>query len=417
MNTVAPRCPFTAEAVTLIDPARYGQGPPHALWADMRRSSPVTRQTLPDGRAFWSVTSYGEATEVLRNATTFTSQRGTLLDQLGRDDPAGGVQLVATDPPRHTKLRKPLQRALAAQPAMAMRERLREVVLDVLAPLDDREGYDLAEHMRWLAVGVMGILMNLPATDWSRLTELSIASVAPEDPLFGRAGAAESVLQATHRELLAYLHDIVRHRRACPGDDLVSLLIGTDWDGRPLNQGEVVSNCYGLLLGGSVTISQVPTNTLADLMGTATLDQWAADPSLLASGVEEALRWATPNTHFMRYAVRDVELRGQRIDAGDAVVLWLASANRDADFFTDPDSFDVRRRPNRHLAFGVGPHYCVGSSIVREVLKLFFAELFSRFTGLAPVGPRTRLHSYTISGWRALQITAKARVPLGHVAY
>lgn len=321
------------------------------------------------------------------------------------------MQLVVTDPPRHTTLRMPLQQALAAKPVTGMRERFREVVIDALAPLADDRGYDLAAHMRRLAMGVMGTLMDLPAADWARLTELSVASIAPEDPFFRRPGTAEVSLGDTHRELLAFFHDVVRHRRAHLGDDLVSLLIETEWDGRPLNQREVVSNCYSLLLGGNVTISQVPTTTLADLMGTSTLDSWAAEPSLLGSGVEEALRWATPNTHFLRYAVSDTELRGQRINAGDAVVVWLASANRDEDAFPDPFTFDVRRRPNRHLAFGLGPHYCVGNSVVRDVLKLFFAELFSRFTGLAQTGPGVRLHSHTISGWASLPITAEPRVP------
>lgn len=417
MDTVAPQCPFAADATSLVDPGLYSRGTPHALWAQMRRSSPVTRQSLPDGREFWSVTSFRDAAEVLQNAAVFSSQRGTLLDQLGRDDPAGGVQLVVTDPPRHTALRMPLQQALAAKPMIGMRERFRKIVIDALEVFADGQVHDLAEHMRRLAMGVMGALMDLPAEDWSRLTELSMASIAPEDPLFRRSGAAGSSLGETHRELLVFFHDVVRHRRAHLGDDLVSLLIGTDWDGRPLNQREVVSNCYSLLLGGNVTISQVPTSTLADLMGTSTLERWAADPSLLGSGVEEALRWATPNTHFLRYAVRDTELRGQRINAGDAVVVWLASANRDEDAFPDPDTFDVRRRPNRHLAFGLGPHYCVGNSVVRDTLKLFFAELFSRFTDLGQAGPGVRLHSHTISGWASLPITARQRVPRGQAAY
>lgn len=416
MNSAIPQCPVTAEDTSLVAPVLYSQGAPHTLWAALRRDAPVIRQTLPDGRAFWSVTSYREVTKVLRDAITFTSQRGTLLYLLGRSDPAGGSQLAATDPPRHTMLRAPLQRALASKPAMAMSERLREIVTDTLAPLADGEVYDLAEHMRRLPMAVIGTIMDLPVKDWPRLAELSIASVAPEDPLFGRPGAAEQVLRATHREIFAYFHDLVRHRRAHPGDDLISLLISTVWDGRPLSQGDVVSNCYSLLLGANVTTSQVPVTTLADLMGTSTLDQWAADPSLLSSGVEEALRWATPTTHFMRYAVRDVSLRGQRIKAGDAVVAWLPSANRDEDVFPDPFRFDVRRRPNKHLAFGIGPHYCVGHSIARVTLKLFFAELFSRFTDLTAARPGTRLSSHTVHGWSALPITAKARTSRGPVA-
>src|SRR5262249_41452891 len=150
----APRCPISAHADSLVDPAFYSRGVPHALWADIRRDSPVARQTLSDGHAFWSVTSYREAAEVLQDATAFTSERGALLEQLGRDDPAGGIQLVATDPPHHDALRAPLQRALAAKPVSAMRERLRAIVLDTLAPMADHKSYDLAEHVRRLAVGV-----------------------------------------------------------------------------------------------------------------------------------------------------------------------------------------------------------------------------------------------------------------------
>jgi cytochrome P450 len=262
----------------------------------------------------------------------------------------------------------------------------------------------------------MGALMDLPAEDWARLSDLGVASIAPEDPLFGRPGEAESVLRSTHRELLGYFHDLVRRRRANPGDDLVSVLIQSEWDGRPLNQGEVVSNCYGLLLGGAVTITGVPAGTLADLMGTAALERWAADPDLLAGGVEEALRWATPNIHLMRYAVRETRLRDERIEAGDAVVVWLPSANRDEQVFPDPFTFDVARRPNKHLAFAVGAHYCVGNPLVREVLKLWFAELFSRFTDLAPAGPSARLHSAAISGWASLPITARTRAARGPLA-
>jgi cytochrome P450 len=416
-NSHPPRCPVATDATALTDPAYYGLGAPHALWADLRRDHPVVRHELPDGRLFWSVAAYREAAEVLRDATTLTSQRGTLLDQLGEDDPAGGVQLVATDPPRHTLLRTPLQRALAAKPVAAMRERFRDIVADTLAPLADGGSYDVAAHLRNLAVAVMGVLMDLPAADWPRLAGLSIAAIAPEDPIFGRPGQAEAALRASHREFFAYFHDLVRHRRAHPGDDLISLLIATNWEGRPLSQGEVISNCYSLLLGGSVTTSQVPATILADFMGTPTLDQWAADPSSLTTGVEESLRWATPTMNLLRYAVRDIELRGHGVRAGDAVVVWLSSANRDQDIFADPFNFNFRRQPNKHLTFGAGPHYCVGNSIVRVTLKLFFAELFSRFTDFAAAGPATRLHSQTIAGWTILPVTARGRVPRGAVVY
>ena len=409
-------CPLGRAGSELVDPGLYRDGDPHELWAELRRTAPVSLQATRDGRTFWSVTCYADADRVLRDAATFTSQRGTLLYLLGRGDPAGGRQMAATDPPRHTELREPLQRALAVKPTQARREQIRQVVVDVLAPLADGV-YDLAEHMGRLPMAVIGAVMGLPDSDWPWLVDLTTASVAPEDPRYAQGRDADAVLDVSHRELFAYFHDVVQHRRRHPGDDLISLLLQMELDGRPLSPGAIVSNCYSLLLGANVTTAQVPVTALAHLLGTPELDEWASSPELLSSGVEEALRWATPTTHFIRYATRDVELRGHHVRAGDAVVLWLGSTNRDEAAFPDAARFDVRRRPNKHLAFGIGPHYCVGHTLARMTLRLLFAELFSRFTDVEPCGIRQRLYSNTITGWTTFPIVARPRVPRAVPAY
>ncbi|QER90440.1 cytochrome P450 [Streptomyces tendae] len=415
-TAVADGCPYRHQAVDLADPALYSGRDPHAVWTALRRHDPVSRHVL-DGTPYWSVTRYADADRVLRDHATFTSQRGTLLYLLGRGDPAGGHQMAATDPPRHTALREPLQRALAVKPTLARREQIRQVVVDLLAPLADGGEYDLAAAMSRLPMAVAGVLMGLPPEDWPRLIELTTASVAPEDPRLHQGRDLQSVLNASHRELFAYFHDVVRHRRTQPGDDLVSLLLAMEVDGRRLTVGDVTSNCYSLLLGANVTTAQVPVSTLAELMGTPALDDWADHPELLQSGVDEALRWATPTTHFIRYATKDVTLRDRRIEEGDAVAVWLGSANRDEEVFKDPFTFDVRRKPNKHLAFGIGPHYCVGHTVAKVTLRLLFAELFSRFTDLAPSGPGERLYSNTIYGWTSMPITAKLRSRRRPAAY
>jgi cytochrome P450 len=419
LNAAVPpaSCPFAPDAVDLLDPGLYQDRDPHRVWAELRRHEPVSRQTSADGHGFWSVTRYADADQVLRDHDTFTSERGTLLYLLGRDDPAGGRQMAATDPPRHTELREPLQRALAAKPMQARRERIRAAILDVLAPLADGGVYDLAVHMTAMPTAVIAALMDLPEADWPRLTELTTASVAPEDPRFRTRGGRDAVLKAAHRELFAYFHELVGYRRERPGDDLISLLLRMELDGRPLTPGEIVSNCYSLLLGANVTTGHVPVSAFAEVMGTETLQEWSTRPELLAGGLEEALRWASPTTHFMRHATQDVSLRGRAIRMGDPVVVWLGSANRDEDVFPDPFTFDVHRRPNKHLAFGIGPHYCVGHTLARVTLRVLFAELFSRFTDFAPAGPGERLFSHTISGWTHLPMTARTRTPPGPVAY
>ncbi|WP_435613377.1 cytochrome P450 [Streptomyces sp. bgisy159] len=413
----AARCPVAHNLGDLTDPGLYSSGDPHTTWAQLRAHAPVSRRTAADGQPYWSITKYADVDHVLRDHATFTSERGTLLVLLGRDDPAGGRQMAATDPPRHADLREPLQRALAIKQVEAKREQIRAAVLPLITPLGDGGPYDLAERMTRMPMAVIGTLMDLPHADRARLIELTAAAIAPDDPRFARPGGTQAVLKAAHRELFAYFQDLVKGRQKAPGDDLVSLLLRMELDGRRLTLGEIVANCYSLLLGASVTMAQVPVTALDELMGTPTLDDWAGDSSALATGVEEALRWSSPTNHFMRYATRDVELRGQRIGAGDPVVVWLGSANRDEEVFPDPFTFDIRRRPNKHIAFGIGPHYCVGHTVARVSLRVVMAELFSRFTEFAPAGPGRRLHSNIINGWESLPITARNRLKRAPVAY
>ncbi|MEU6540672.1 cytochrome P450 [Streptomyces sp. NPDC047000] len=419
---VPPGCPAHQDRAALgpladlADPALYSDRDPHAVWTELRRRAPVTRHEK-DGHPYWSVTRYADVDRVLRDHATFTSQRGTLLYLLGRGDPAGGHQMAATDPPRHTSLREPLQRALAVKPTMERLGQIRAVVTELLEPLGDGGPYDLAAHANRLPMAVAGVLMGLPKEDWGRLIDLTTASVAPEDPRYRDERGIDRVLNMAHRGLFAYFHEMVHDRRSHPGDDLISLLLRMEIDGRPLTAGEVISNCYSLLLGANVTTAQVPVSTLAELMGTEALDRWADRPDLIVSGVDEALRWATPTTHFVRYVTRDTVLGGTPLRAGEAVTVWLPSANRDEDVFPDPFVFDAARRPNKHLAFGIGPHYCVGHTVAKVTLRLFFAELFSRFTGFAPAGPGKRLYSHTIYGWTEMPITARPRTRVRKPAY
>jgi cytochrome P450 len=412
--TTGPRqagCPVRVMPVDdLVAPGLYGTGDPHRIWRRMRRGSPVSWQPVDDG-GFWSVTRYHDVERVLRDHGTFTSERGSLLNLLGRDDPAGGRQMAVTDPPRHTRMRAPLQRALSIRNAENDADRIRRIVRGLLAPLRQGEPFDFAAAMAALPMAVIGSTMDLPEPDWPRLTTLTSAAIAPDDPEFRGPHGADATLAAAHRELFAYFQDIVADRRGHPGDDLISLLLTMELDGARLAPGEIVSNCYSLLLGANVTTAQPPTAAVLELAGTDRFGKWAADPGLLSTGVEEALRWSSPAQHFMRYAVSDVDLGDVTVRAGDAVVAWLASANRDEEVFAEPDTFKVGRRPNKHVAFGVGPHYCIGHTVARVTLRVLFAELLAGFTGIELAGEPDRLHSNFVAGIKHLMVTAEPRVP------
>jgi cytochrome P450 len=395
------------DAVDLTDPRLYSQGDAHSIWRALRLRDPVRWHPVSDSLGFWSVTSYQESDRVLRDHTCFTSQRGTLLNLLGKDDPAGGRQLAATDPPRHTRMREPLQRALAVKSISRHEERIREEVRRLLAPGLTGESFDFGAAMMALPMAVTGTIMALPRDDWPRLTRLTTMSIAPDDPEYALAAGPTATLEAAHRELFAYFQDVMTQRRRAPGDDLISVLLTMDAGGHTLGTGEILSNCYSLLLGANVTTPCVPTAALLELAGTSFLADWREHGELLMNGVEEALRWASPAVHFMRHAVQDVELAGKKIRSGDAVVAWLASANRDETVFSDPYTFDIRRRPNRHIAFGAGAHYCVGHSVARTSLRLLFEELLATFSDITLAAEPQHLCSNFVAGVSHMQIRAR----------
>ncbi len=406
-NTIAPGCPVSAAAQDLADPMMYADLNFRSTWAGMRAENHLEWTQVDERNGFWSVVKYEDVDRVLRDARTFTSERGTLLNILGVEDPAGGRQIAATDPPRHTIMRARLQKALAIKAIEKQQELITRLVREVIDPLADGGPFDFAAAMLALPVAVGGESMGLPRADWPQLGHLLNASIAADDPEYRTEGGTQATLDQAHRELFAYFQDIYRDRRRNLGDDLVSVLITTEVDGRTMSPGEVMSNCYSVLLGAVVTTPHSPNYLMTEHIGDGLLDRWAADLSVTPTAVEEALRLGSPVSHFMRYAVTDTEIRGTRIKAGQAVVSWLGAANRDEEVFPNADQFDLHRRPNKHLAFGIGPHYCVGHTVARVTLRILFNELLSRFTDFAPAGEPSRLHSNFISGYKHLPITAR----------
>ncbi|MFG7941085.1 MULTISPECIES: cytochrome P450 [Streptomyces] len=389
----------------LADPRLYATGDPHAIWLTMREHAPVLRQTLADGRSFWSVVRYHDVNDVLRDHTRFTSERGTLLSTLAVDDPAGGKMMAASDPPRHTALREPLSRAMSMRAMRRWEPRIRQMVLRLLAPLAEGTPWDLAEAAASFPMAFTGTLMGLPEPDWPRLTRLTSMAVAPTDSEFQEG---RGTLVAAHHELFEYFADHLRATAGTADDSLVGFLRGMEIEGRRLRQDEIVYNCYSLLLGANVTTPHAIAGTvLAFIEEPGQYARLTADPALLTRAVEEGLRWSSPANHFMRYTRRETELSGVRIPAGEAVVAWLGSANRDRRVFAEPFAFDVGRSPNRHVAFGFGPHYCVGAPLARVALRILFEEIVANVGQFEQAGPVEHLASNFVAGIKHLPVTAR----------
>ncbi|GAA1990612.1 cytochrome P450 [Catenulispora subtropica] len=396
------------EGGNLSDPDLFARGEAHDVWTAMRRTAPVRWQDAQaaDRGGFWSVTRHADVSRVLRDHAAFTSSRGTLLNLLGRADPASDSQLAATDPPRHDRMRAPLQHAMTARSVQPHRERLRAWFDALLEPLGDGEAVDFAQLVRPVPFAAAGPMLGIPEADWDRLATLVMMASAEEDPAVALPRGPEATLRRAHRELFAYFLDLTNRRRRAPGEDLVSLLLSVEVGGVRLDPGAVVANCYSLALGAGATVPTVIVSTMAELMVDSRRAEGAKPRGPIELFVEEALRWASPAGHFMRHAVRPVDLGGVRVGAGDAVVAWLPSANRDEAVFGEPFRFVPDREPNRHVAFGAGRHYCLGAPLARMTLAVFFEALFGRFGGFEPAGQAERLRSVFLNGFRTLPVRA-----------
>jgi cytochrome P450 len=407
-ETAAPG-PVDLDGVDLFDARFYAEGDPHPVWAYLRAHVPLHHQVLPDGRAFWSVTRYSDACRVLGGHREFTSERGSLLVQLGRTDAAAGRMLVATDPPRHLELRRPLN-AMFAGPALAGTEsRIRAAARAVLEPARRGGEWDLARHAGMLPMAVAGALMDLPERDWAKLVEWTAMAASPDDPGH-RVASTAATLAIAHHRLFEYFAALVAERAGTGGTDAVRLLMTMRAGAEPLSREEIVVNCYSVLLGASATTPHTVSGTVLALIEHPDQFRWVrADHSRIPALVEEGLRWTSPANSFLRYAREDVELSGGVVPRGDAVAVWVGSANRDEEIFAQPQRFDAGRPDNRHIAFGFGPHYCLGAAVARLTLRIFFEEAFELIEEFELAGEPRHLVSNFVAGLASMPVRTRLR--------
>ena len=231
-------------------------------------------------------------------------------------------------------------------------------------------------------------------------------SEVPEE-VRGSGEAERQTSISGEMRMLGYFAEIIERRRREPlEDDLVSILLEADVDGELLTDQDILAFCFLIILAGNETTRNGISGGLVTLCEhPAERARLQADLSLMDGAVEEILRWTSPVHHMARVATADVEVRGQRIAAGDRVIMWYPSANRDEEIFPDPFRFDFTRTPNEHLAFGIREHLCLGAGFARKEMKVMFEELFKRFPDIQMAAPPERLRPNFINGIKHLPVT------------
>ncbi|HZR82146.1 MAG TPA: cytochrome P450 [Candidatus Binatia bacterium] len=391
--------------IDLLDVAQYAaSGPPHDLFRLLRAEDPVHWHPERDGAGFWAVTRYDDVVRVSRDSQTFSSWSGGTMIADSPPDQLAMMRLMMLnmDPPQHTKLRSIVNKGFTPRMVQRLHGRIGELaraIVDAVAPRGECDFVtDVAGE---LPSYVIAELMGIPLADGRRLYELTERMhTAVATP----AGIAD--VQAAIAEMMSYSASVRAAKRATPRDDIASVLLSADVDGERLS--ELEFDMFFLLLinaGGDTTRNLVAGGMLELVHRPEERARLAADPGLLASAIEEMLRWCTPVVHFRRTATCDVELRGRSIAAGQKVVVFYASANRDESVFPDPDRFDVARTPNEHVAFGGGgTHFCLGASLARLEMRTLFGEVLRRLPDLELAGPIERLPSTFINGPRRMPV-------------
>jgi len=404
--------PDWLDPLDLVDPERFAaHGYPHELWRRLRAEAPVTRVEPEGFHPFWAVTKHADIVEVSSQPEVFSSAYGITLAPI--QQPLlnfGSEMVVMLDPPRHRPVRKLASRRFtprAVRGPVADIERNAAAVLDAAATGGDLRECDFVKAVAApIPIGVMSWILGAPPEDWDLLYRLTNEVIGASDPEFRREGESPAkTARRARKELHGYLERLIERRRAEPGDDLVSELLAAELEGEPVSHDLLIQNAELFVEAGNETTRNAISGGL--LAFCEHRDQWRkllAEPALLPSAVEEILRWVTPITHFTRVAVQDYELRGRKIRKGEQLALYFASANRDEDVFDDPFSFRVDRTPNRHLAFGVGEHVCLGAHIARLELLTVFRHLTDRLEEFELAGPIGRLSSTVNGGIKHLPI-------------
>ncbi len=401
------------DETTITDPDHYAsEGYPHASWTRLRAEAPVahcTHYAIP----FWAITRHADIVAISRRPDRFiSSPRFQLL--LDSDDPDVPHEipttLISMDPPLHQAFRDLTSRRFTPRRLRQMEHDLEQIASEIVEGLGENgsEGEcDFVERVAApLPIAIIAWLLGLPEGDWPLLYRLTNETIGATDSEYGQPGETpEETRKRAIGETFAYFKDLLDERRKRPGEDLVSQLAAARVDGRPLAEGDLLAYYLILVAAGNETTRNATTGGLLSFVEHP--EEWARlrkHESLMPSAMEEVLRWTSPIIQMARTATEDVELRGQKIRRGDTVALFYPSANRDETVFADPFRFRIDRTPNRHLAFGIGEHFCLGSHLARMELRVAFKHLVSRLEEVEIAGPVERLRSGAVGGVKRLPI-------------
>jgi cholest-4-en-3-one 26-monooxygenase len=400
------------EGAGLIDPEHYYRnGYPWETWARLRRDAPVCRIATDRDVPFWAVTRYADIVAIERNAEVFRN-----APRMNMQGPPGELpvrMIVNMDPPDHADYRKLVNVRFMPRGVALVQDYIETVVantLDAAAAQGDAV-FDLQEVVaNPVPTAVISNYLGVPDDMAPLIHQWTEASLYPGDPEIGKGRPVEEVRAEAMQSMFAVYRELFEERRKAPRNDLLTDLLNARIGGEAMPELELYSWCYILTTAGHETTQSTFGAAIHTLMEHP--DQirlLREDHALIPGAIEEVLRFVSPAVHFCRTPNRDVEIHGQTVRAGEPMVMFYPSGNHDEAAFDRPDVFDITRANNRHIAFGCGPHVCLGMHLARLELRIMLRQFLERVERIEPAGTPTRVHSCVVGGFRKYPVRAKVR--------
>jgi cytochrome P450 len=393
-------------AVDLSNEDVFVEAVPHAYFRFLRENAPVSWQPSVEGGGFWSVVRYDDIARVEKDVATFSSRTNVSPREVPPEVMAATLDhlVIQTDPPRHTALRMAMAPYFTPKALSGLEGRIRDVTTDAIDAVIEQGACDWLDVAAYIPIEIVADLMGVPAQDRSKTFDWANAMFGSSDPeLAGREGSHQAAM-----EMFFYSLGLSAKYRAAPEANAFSRLANAEVDGALLSDQDMGAAFLVLATAGNETTRTSLLHGVQALIDHPDVAAaLRADRSLIPNFVEEQLRLYAPVNCMARVAVADAVIGDQAIKAGDRVVMWYASANRDAAVFDDPDTFDLARRNAReNVAFGArgGIHYCLGAMLARMELRIAFEEILDRLHDIAPAGPVRRLRSNFTNGVKAMPI-------------
>jgi cholest-4-en-3-one 26-monooxygenase len=394
----------------------WGRGVPHDQFDRLRRSAPVFWHEEKDGGpGFWALTRHADVRHASHNWEIFSSELGATFIPTADEEALASLRLTILnmDPPKHHRYRRLVSKGFTPRMIAKLIEEIERRAARVVDEVCAKGEAEFVEEIAGqVPVQMICEMIGLERELWPRMFEVSNLLIGSrDDPDYQELPGGP---EAAAMEVYMLCDAVAADRRAHPRDDIMTALVQAEIDGERLTDAELNLFFITLIVAGNETTRNLINHSMLALIDhPEQARRLREDPSLWDLATEEMLRWGSSIHNFRRTATTDTELRGVPIKAGDKVVMYYASANRDEEVFEDPHTFDIARTPNDHVTFGGGGvHFCLGASLARAEIKATMRQVVERLPDLELAGEPSRLHSDFVNGIKTMPVRFTPTAPL-----